>query len=182
MNKYMAEVGLAVVVSLAGCVADTGGEDRSQVGVAEAAVVNGWTPFTSEEFPPIACDGANAFTAASCRGDNCDDISALCQPIANAWRGDSSWTSRFSEEGTNNRVCPDGAWVVGLACFGDNCDDVSLQCAQMGGVTPTDCGWTGWFSEERGGTLYFLSGYFARGAACDGDNCDNMSFYVCEPR
>jgi hypothetical protein len=178
---------MAVLLNgLTGCAADDGDEgdfkddsEESQVSLTSAAVINAWTPYTSEEYPPIVCDGASAFSAVQCSGSNCDNIRAYC-PATRGSRGASTWTTYFSEEGTDYRFCGANQWVTGLSCRGRYCDDISLQCTTISGVYPTNCYWTGWISEEGGGYLGFGSGYYARGAQCDGDFCDNKRWYVCQ--
>jgi len=145
----------------------------------EQAVYSGWTDWTSEEYPPITCDGASLMAAMQCSGGYCDNLSAYCSPTGGA-RGGSYWTSYFSEEGTSWRTCPGGYWVTGISCQGWWCDNVALQCTYIGYLAQRNCHWTGWFSEEYGGYLSFGGGY-ATGAACSGAYCDNMSYYVCQP-
>lgn len=154
--------------------------DEDSVGVAAEAIYNGWTPYTSEENPPIVCDGTAMFSAAQCNGRYCDNIRAHCTPTAGTRAPSSTWTSPFSEESPNYRYCPSGSWVTGLSCTGKYCDNISLQCSVFNNVSPHSCYWTGWFSEESSGYLNFGSGYFARGAQCDGRYCDNKRFYVCQ--
>lgn len=172
--------------SLVACAAEDNGlkdqgDDAEGVEISEtsAAVINAWTPYTSEENPPIVCDGVSAFSQVQCSGSNCDNTRAYCRG-ARGTRGTSTWTSYFSEEGTNYRFCGSNQWVTGLSCQGDYCDNTSLQCTTFTGVSPTNCYWTGWISEEGGGLLNFGSGYFARGAQCDGGHCDSKRWYVCQ--
>lgn len=153
--------------------------DEEDVASTEQAVVWGWTPYTSEENPPIMCDGSSLVAAVQCSGAYCDNTRFLCQPTGGS-RGSSYWTSYFSEEGTNYRDCAPSHWITGLACKGGWCDNVSLQCSYMGNITPVNCYWTGWVSEEGGGLLQFGTGYYARSVQCSGANCDNKRFYVCQ--
>jgi hypothetical protein len=172
-----------------GCVVDATDLDESAAedGVVEGesiesteqAIYSGWTAFTSEEYPPISCDSASLMSTVQCTGGYCDNIRAYCQPTRGSL-GSAYWTSYFSEESTNYRLCASGYWVTGLACKGGWCDNTSLQCSYIGNITPINCYWTGWVSEENGGTLSFGTGYFARGAQCSGSNCDNRRFYVCQ--
>jgi hypothetical protein len=140
----------------------------------------GWTPYTSEEYPPIACDSNSLMAAVQCSGDYCDNTRAYCEPTVGSRGSSSYWTSYFSEEGTNYRICDPGYWVTGLSCTGDYCDNTSLQCSRMENITRVNCYWTGWVSEENGGTLWFGNGYYIRGAQCSGDYCDNKRFLVCQ--
>lgn len=154
-------------------------EDESvDVGEKSFAVLNGWTPYTSEEYAPISCSGSGIFKAVQCSGAYCDNIRAYCGSTAGT-RGSTTWTSYFSEEGTNYRFCAANQWVTGLACRGKYCDEVALQCSAFTGVTPSACVWTGWISEEGGGYLDFGAGYFARGMQCSGAYCDSKRWYVC---
>jgi hypothetical protein len=172
--------GLAASAVVA-CASDQGGETEAvDIGETSAAVINAWTPYTSEEDPPIVCDGVSAFSQVRCSGDYCDNIRAYCRSSSRGTRGTSTWTTYFSEEGTDYRYCGASQWVTGLSCQEDYCDNISLQCTTISGVTPGNCYWTGWISEEGGGLLNFGTGYFARGAQCDGSNCDAKRWYVCQ--
>lgn len=140
--------------------------------------LNGWTSWTSEEYPPVGC-GPALVDAVACNGWCCDNIALGCQPVNATLSYATTWTSYFSEEGTNYRYCPSGAWMTGIACNGWYCDNISLQCTYAYNVTPANCYWTGWMSEESG-SLYFGVGYYARGVQCNGAYCDNKRFYVCQ--
>ena len=152
--------------------------ESTDVGSTQQAVTVGWTPYTSEEYPPIICDSGSLMNRVQCSGSYCDNIRAYCQPSGGT-TGASTWTSYFSEESTNYRYCSSGYWVTGIACQGSHCDNISLQCTQIFGVSTIDCHWTGWISEESGGTLSFGSSYYPRGVQCHGSKCDNKRFYVC---
>lgn len=154
------------------------GEEES-VASTEQAVIWGWTPWVSEEDPPITCDGGSLMSSIQCSGRYCDNIRAYCRPTGGTLGG-SYWTTYFSEEGTSSRYCNANHWVTGISCTGRYCDNISLQCSYIGNKTPRYCYWTGWVSEEGGGTLSFGSGYYARGAQCFGSYCDNKRFYVCQ--
>jgi hypothetical protein len=166
---------------LGACDLDAQGLETEDVGLesTEQAVYSGWTPYTSDEYPPISCDGVSLMSSMQCTGRYCDNIRAYCAPSSGV-RGGSYWTTYFSEEATNWRTCNPGAWVTGLSCTGDYCDNVSLQCTYISNITARGCYWTGSVSEEGGGYLNFGSGYYARGAMCNGSYCDNMRFYVCQ--
>lgn len=184
--KYlMAATLVGSTFMLGGCGVDTaeeasGGEDTASIATTKQAIYSGWTPYTSEEYAPISCDGGSLVSAVQCRGAYCDDITFHCQP-AGGVRGYSYWTSYFSEEGTNYRTCASGYWVTGLACSGSYCDNISLQCSYMSNLSPKNCYWTGWMSEENGGYLGFGSGYYVVGVECSGDYCDNKRYHVCQP-
>jgi hypothetical protein len=154
-------------------------EKGAEIGSTQQAVTAGWTPYTSEENPPIICDSASLMNQVQCRGDYCDDTRAYCQASGGSV-GPSYWTSYFSEESTNYRYCNAGYWVTGLACSGSYCDNNALQCTYIYGISAINCYWTGWVSEEGGGLLSFGYHYYARGMQCDGSNCDNKRFYVCQ--
>lgn len=146
----------------------------------EQATYSGWTPSTSEEYPPISCDGASLMKAVHCAGAFCDNISMYCQPVSGISPGGSYWTSFFSEEGSPSRNCIEGHWITSIACQGAFCDNIALQCTRMINTTPRNCYWTGFMSEEGGGFLGFGTGYFARGAECRGAYCDDKRFFVCQ--
>ena len=158
---------------------ETDESDGAQIGAARQAISQGWTNWTSEEYPPIGCDSGSGMTDFQCRGSYCDDIRAYCGSTGGTV-GSSYWTSPFSEEGSAKAVCSSGYWVTGMSCTGRYCDNVALQCTALGGISEKNCYWTGWVSEENGGTLSFGTGYFMRGARCSGRYCDNMSFLVCQ--
>jgi hypothetical protein len=154
-------------------------DEEAEVSSTQEAIVSGWTPFTSEEFPPIVCDGGSLINTVQCTGKYCDNLRTYCKPTGGS-KGGSYWTSYFSEEGTSYRTCSPGYWMTGLSCTGKYCDNVSLQCAQISGANAVNCYWTGWMSEENGGTLGFGAGYYARGAQCGGSYCDNLRYLVCQ--
>ena len=164
------------------CGFDDQGPDSKDSGqkTAELATFNDWTPYTSEEYPPISCDGSSAFSAVHLTGNNSDNIQAYCSEI-NAIRQGSYWAPFFSELNVNFSTCNGGYWVTGLSCKGNNCSAISLACTYLAGVNQHNCHWTGFVSEENGGFLSFGAGYYAAGAQCSGNYCDDMSFYVCQP-
>jgi hypothetical protein len=167
-------------VSDDGAPANGAREDAEEnVASVEQAVYSGWTAYTSEEYPPVSCDAGSVVDVAQCSGWYCDNISLSCHPSYRS-PGPTTWTSYFSEEGTNYRYCPSGAWLSGIACSGWYCDNIALQCTTLYSTTAANCYWTGWMSEEGGGTLFFGIGYYARGVQCDGAYCDNKRYYVCQ--
>ena len=155
-----------------------GAVESEDIAEAQEAIVSGWTAYTSEEYPPVNCDGTSLVSQARCSGKYCDNIGLYCTPTGGT-AGGATWTSYFSEEGTNYRYCGAGSWVTGVACTGKYCDNISLQCRSVTG-TPVNCYWTGWMSEENGGTLSFGAGYYARGVQCSGSYCDNKRYYACQ--
>lgn len=159
--------------------AEPGAPGDLRVGHAPAYTYSGWTPYTSEEYPPIGCDPGSMVNGARCTKSYCDNIGLLCAPTGAA-AGSSYWTPYFSEEGINRQFCGDRHWVSGLACKGSYCDNIALLCTYYPSVTPRNCYWTGWMSEEGGGTLSFGPGFYARGAQCDRSFCDNKRYYVCQ--
>lgn len=154
---------------------DSGSENLSSI---EQGIYSGWTPYTSEEYPPIVCDSGSRMSAVQCNGSFCDNIRAYCSPSGGSVSA-SYWTSHVSEEGTNTRHCNGGYWVTGFACQGSYCDNIALQCSYISNTAANSCYWTGWVSEESGGYLSFGTGYFAKGIQCNGSFCDNKRFYVC---
>lgn len=158
----------------------TNGRDQS-VGTTEQAIVAGWGPITSDEYPPSSCGDGSVINGFRCFGDYCDNLQPSCSGAVFGASGSEAWTSLFSEEGVNYRICPTGSWAMGLQCTGDYCDNVAIQCyTPPTVVAQADCHYVGAISEESPG-IFFPSGYYARGATCTGDYCDNMNFYVCRP-
>jgi hypothetical protein len=155
-----------------------GAPDTFAVDVPPLSTWSGWTPWTSEEYPPVTCDPGSMVAHFGCKGGWCDNVRLYCIPTGLP-SSDSHWTSYFSEEGTNFSECEPGYWMSGIACKGGWCDNVSIQCTHYPSITEKDCFWTGWISEEGDGTLMFGPGFFARGAKCSGGWCDNMRFLVC---
>ena len=139
------------------------------------------TPSTSEEYPPIGCGPGSAVNGVKCTGRYCDNIAAYCGSVGTSTITARSWSSYFSEEGTNVRYCPGSGYMTGLDCNGSYCDNISIECMTFSGVGRRACYWTGWVSEEYGGTLTFPGGYYAAGVQCGGSYCDNKRFYICRP-
>lgn len=162
----------------AGDAGPAGAPDEFAAPAEPVFTYNGWTPWTSEEYPPVGCDPGSLVGEFGCSGGWCDNVRLDCVPTGQS-AGGSSWTSYFSEEGTNYRQCGEGAWMTGIACKGGWCDDVAIQCTSYPNIAAKDCYWTGWISEEGGGTLTFGPGFYARGALCGGSRCDNMRFLIC---
>jgi hypothetical protein len=156
-------------------------EEAVPLGTTEQEVYSGWTAYTSDELPPVVCDGGSMPTAVQCTGKYCDNIRLNCQPTAGVPSG-SYWAAYFSDEGTPVfRNCPAGYWMTGISCTGSYCDRISIQCTYMGNISAKNCFWTGWHSEEGTGALTFPVGYYPTGAWCRGDYCDNMSYFLCQP-
>lgn len=187
---YSTLLGFIGAAALGGCgpassegEGDINNDDASNaevVGSSEQAVYSGWTPWISEENPPITCDGGSLIRRVQCSGSYCDNKRVYCEPTG-ASAGESYWTPYFSEEPQSYQTCASGYWVTGLACRGRYCDNTALQCSLMYNISAdgAGCYWTGWVSEEGGGNLSFGAGYYMRGAQCSGRYCDNMRFYVC---
>ena len=95
---------------------DSGSENLSST---EQGIYSGWTPYTSEEHPPVVCDSGSRMSAVQCSGSFCDNIRAYCSPSGGSVYA-SYWTSHVSEEGTNTRHCNGGYWVTGFACQGSD--------------------------------------------------------------
>jgi hypothetical protein len=171
-------------VLLVGCAAvaestaETSDESSDE---SQDAVVNGWGFFTSDEFPPVSCDGGSLVQSFECHGRYCDDVRLNCVPVAKPHVAvDSFQTRYFSDEDAGFVSCGLGAWMTGITCTGSYCDNISLRCTTMSGLAQNNCYWTGWISEEVG-VLNFGLDYFADGAQCSGRYCDNMRFHVCHP-
>lgn len=140
-----------------------------------------WTAWTTDGASPIASASSFQIHGFRCRGRYCDDM-GLLNAESGYTQTSSWWTSYFSEEGTNYRVCGNNGFVTGIRCTGDYCDNVSLRCSQLdnGGVR-TYCYWTAPVSEEDGGTFIAPQSMYVAGARCSGRYCDNMSLYLCQP-
>ncbi|MBK8265079.1 MAG: hypothetical protein IPK80_27580 [Nannocystis sp.] len=152
--------------------------------VAPQEVKSGWTPWTSEEGPPVVCDPGSVLTGFGCSGGKCDNVRLHCT-AANVPALHTYWTPYFSEEGGGFGGCPINSRVTGIVCQGGNCDKISLQCTStFSGVyfpkVPINCWWTGWVSEENGGTLWLNAGWKVRGVQCSGSRCDNKRFQICD--
>ncbi len=139
-----------------------------------------WSSFTSEEYPPLTSSNGYLIDGFFCSGGYCDNT-YIRNRLVNRNYGHSYWTSFFSEEATNNRICS-GAneFVTGVACKGSYCDNVSLQCTALtnGNHNSGNCQWTPSFSEEEG-SQYLPAGYYAVGMQCLGSYCDNKRIWAC---
>lgn len=142
------------------------------------AAVSNWSPRTSEEFPPLTARNGQLVSGMYCGGSYCDNIYLGYQSVPGVNFTTNAWTSYFSEEGTNFRVCSGNAYVTGLSCRGSYCDNISLQCTTVSGRNRGSCYWTPYFSEEAGYN-YLPDGYYAAGVRCTGSYCDNKSIYAC---
>jgi hypothetical protein len=171
--------GFSGAISLSACSVD----DAATSSVKQAEI-DGWTPLTSEEHPPIHCEASSLVTKVQCTGSNCDNVALFCLPTPGIRTGLSHWTATFSDENTTQQICDPGFWVTGLSCAGRFCDNVSLECSEMANISQNDCHWTSSVSEEHGGLLEFRNlntntQYYTIGGRCSGGFCDNMSFFVC---
>lgn len=146
--------------------------------IADADRLELWTGWTSEEYPPLTCNTGNVARGVDCSGQYCDWVSLDCVSPGSATFTTQSWTSYFSEEGTNYRYCPSQSWLTGIACKGSYCDDISLKCTRITNRTPTNCDWSGYFSEEDP-PFVAPSGKYIRGVQCGGNYCDNKRYYHC---
>lgn len=146
--------------------------------ITGSALADSWTTTTSEEYPPITLNNRNVISGINCIGSYCDNIQ-LRMHYFGSDRVHNHWTSYFSEEGTNSRVCAANHFVTGVACKGSYCDNVSLQCSTFSGVTTGSCYWTGWFSEESG-VVVTPAGYYMTGMQCSGSYCDNKRIRYCQ--
>ena len=102
-----------------------------------------WSAWTTDGAAPIQSDSAFLTRGLRCSGRYCDDVSLLFAESGyqqtNSW-----WTSSFSEESPNEKICENNGFLTGLSCSGDYCDNVALRCSQLnnGGVRKA-CYWTG---------------------------------------
>jgi hypothetical protein len=188
---------LATGLALTGCTAETCGEgldcnpethdddgetadvadlDAENVGTAQQALES-WLPPISEETGAALCPYGRIVTGAGCTGSNCDNVSVLCR-TATGVRTNYAWTSYFSEEDQNYRIC-NGGFVSGIQCVGSYCDSMRLECVGVTGAARTPCFWTGSFSEEHF-PVTIPEGYGVAGIACSGSFCDNLSLYYCK--
>lgn len=148
---------------------------------ASSKYVSIWSPETSEESPPLTASNGQLISAMQCRGGYCDNVRLGYENIAGINHTTNSWTSYFSEEGTNYRTCGANSFMTGISCRGGYCDDVSLQCTVATGKNRGSCKWMPWFSEEAQYS-YLEPGYYAAGLACRGRYCDDFSIYACQAR
>jgi hypothetical protein len=149
-----------------------------ETGSNTEAITSGWTPFVSEETPPVICDSGSLITATQCTGSYCDNTRLFCSPTSGT-KLVGGWTPYFSDEGSGTGICPPGQWATGFACRGRYCDNVSLECSTIGGVTQGACFWSGWHSEEFGGVLSLPPGHAVRGMQCSGSYCDSHRYLIC---
>lgn len=140
-----------------------------------------WTGFTSEEFPPLVCGYGQFVRGFDCQGRYCDNVRIDCH-YNGVPHGTSSWTSYFSEEGSgaaDERHCPWGSFVTGIACSGGWCDNLSLLCTEAVGRGTGNCQWSPWYSEEHG-PFQASSGRYIAGVECNGGWCDNKRYRHCQ--
>jgi hypothetical protein len=200
----LAGVSLAFVFSVAAVAAATGAEEgppadltkgsekgppanlpSAPVGVPAPQAVSNWSPFTSEESPPLTASNGQLISAMQCTGSYCDNVALGYENLPgvnHTWNG---WTSYFSEEGppgANRIVCGgNNSFMTGISCQGSYCDNVSIQCTAVTGKTRTLCVWQPWFSEEARYSI-LPQGVYAGGLACRGSYCDDFSILACETR
>lgn len=155
---------------------ESSGLDDPSLGTTEQAVVSGWTPYTSEEYPPITCDGSSLVTGVQVTGVYGDNTRLLCQPT-NLTKTDSYWTPYFSEEYNSMTYCDVGYWMTGMTCQGRYCDNVSIQCSKIPNSFIQRVRGT-WEISEEDPKFYFFPGEYAVGAMCTGRYCDNLRFAV----
>lgn len=166
-----------------------------EVDRVDQALNSGWSSETSDELPPIHCQGR--IGGVRCTGKYCDNISVLCRDYSGE-TGDSNWDDFFSEEGTNlaipdyqipagglrgpfnGDICPESSVVTGFSCMGGYCDNISLECTDMPHVRLTSCRWTTKSYSEENGAVVFPDDELLAGVACFGKACDNMKYYLCE--
>ena len=138
-----------------------------------------WSPFTSEEYPPLTSPNRYLINRMQCTGSFCDNVRIQNVRTTRTYNH-SYWSSYFSEEGSNSRICTSGSeFMTGIACKGAYCDNVSIQCTQLLSSVRSNCYWTASFSEEQVFSEPVPAGYYAAGLRCLGSNCDNKQIYVC---
>lgn len=188
MKKIATTIITTIIIMSPGCaeegfediILDAGESDGGEPAVSNdesTETFRGWTGYTSEEFPPVTCSNRYYAKGFECNGGYCDNIRMDCQ-YSGVSHGDSSWTSWFSEEGTDYRHCPWGEFVTGLMCSGSNCDNISLECTEAIGKGFSNCKWSSWYSEEDG-PFHTPSGYYVKGMQCDGRFCDDKRYRYC---
>jgi hypothetical protein len=153
----------------------TRGEALDAIGEVASGV---WTGWTSEENPPLECVSGRLVGGVDCAGRYCDNVSIDCLAVS-ATVGSSSWTSYFSEEGSNSRICSANEWMTGIACQGRYCDSISIKCTEILNKTPVSCSWTSQSYSEESGPFQAPAGSYIRGIRCDGSYCDNKFYYYC---
>jgi hypothetical protein len=162
--------------------APTGAAEREkrerELRAAAPRAVSNWSPFTSEEFPPLTASNGQLISAMQCTGNYCDNVSLGYENVPGLNHLSNGWTSYFSEEGTYWRTCGGNSFMTGISCQGNNCDNVSLQCTVVAGKSRGSCQWMPWFSEEAQYS-YLPQGSYAAGLACRGSNCDDLSILAC---
>ena len=194
LSGRLAMLGLIVA---AGC-SDEGDEPAGEEPFTVLARVSGWTPWTSEESPPISCDSLiGGFEFA---GKYSDNVRARCFNQGGTVRA-RWWVGPVSEEGAHvwESGVPIGpaascdhidrlgrqelGLISGVSCTGKYCDNISVQCSVLDQSASSDyhnCYTTNWVSEEYGGNIDFKAGFFATAVECTGDYCDSMRFKVCQ--
>lgn len=146
--------------------------------MSNSAFADFWSASTSEEYPPLTSYEPYLINAFKCTGGYCDNLRIRNHNVGADYNS-SYWTSYFSEEGTNYRICSGShSFMTGLACKGGNCDNLTLQCTNIS-KTKGACYWTPYFSEEATYS-YLAAGYYAAGMKCRGGWCDNKSILACQ--
>ena len=158
-----------------GCVLDE--PDDAEL-VVDEVTSELWTGWTSEELTPVTCTDQRLVRGSECWGGYCDNIRLDCVTVAGSFGG-SSWSTPFSEEGYNERICGPDEWVTGISCAGHWCDAISIECKQVMDRGVGDCVWAGPFSEESG-PFHAPLGWFVRGVKCEGRFCDDLSYWMCQ--
>lgn len=179
-SLFTASLCLTLIAGGAGCIAEESDQELDEDFTVEVDDMSPkvWTGWTSDEFAPVTCVSGRLIHGVECHEDYCDNVRVDCGLVSGVSFGSSSWTSYFSEENTNYRVCGANEWMTGIACTGDNCDNVSIQCTEVFGKQPVSCTWSAYYSEEDG-AYHTPAGYYIRGVRCRGSDCDDMSYYRC---
>jgi len=166
----------AFALSLTACAVGDLDLDDESLDVTEQEVLSGWTPFTSEEFPPITCDGQSLPAEIEVTGPYADNIRMRCVQDSRIIRGDSYWTPWFSEEYASMMSCGPRYWITGLACTGRYCDNLSIQCTKIQYSYPRLASslFGGPVSEEQ--RFLDFAGKRPIAAMCLGSYCDQLKF------
>jgi hypothetical protein len=140
-----------------------------------------WSTRLSDETPPLTTSNSRLIRAFHCSGRYCENINIRYQHNQSN-HGNNTWTSWFSEEDTNTRICSGNKrFITGIACKGRFCDKLSLQCTTILNKSKRkgQCYWTSAFSEEQG-LMILRKDYYAVGMQCLGGYCDNKRIYACK--
>lgn len=191
LRNMFACAGLALfgTVAITGCAEDMDEIDPDLEEGIEAAPPSNplvWTGWVSEEDGRLSCPSGRWARGFECDGSYCDEVRMDCTTLPTGQTlGSSSWSTWFSEEGANERLCPDGEWLTGVECKDSYCDKMSIRCTEVrkssgAPVQHGPCYTSGSYSEEDGPFLA-IPGYVLVGIECLGSFCDDLRFTSCIP-